>query len=193
MDHNKWTRYLRIPEEHPASSEQPDNMKYWGKFMLDYKRVLDVGAGMGMLVNWLREKGINAVGITINKAEIHRGHKRYKNVLLDYGDMHELPYSSNTLNAIHCKDTFEHSIAPYIVLCEFNRVLVKGGLCLIVVPGEEWIECDYHYSLLYERQMREMFKKCNFELREVTKEKPPVGGTVFTSYFAYKTGDIKWP
>ena len=194
MDNDKWIRYLRIPEEHPASSEQSDNMKHWGKHMLTYKRVLDVGAGTGMLVHWLRNHGVNAVGVTINKTEIARGKKKYGDDLkLDYGDMHELPYSDGTLDAIHCKDTFEHAIAPYIALCEFNRVLRNVGFCLIVIPGEEWIECDYHYSVLYERQMREMFRKCRFKLDKVEREKAPVGATVFTSYYAYKEEDISWP
>ena len=194
MDNVKWQRYLRVPEEHPATSEQPDNMKHWGKFMLPYKRVLDVGAGTGMLVDWLQKRKINAVGVTICRAEINKGKRNYGNQLrLDLGDMHELPYSDNTIDAIHCKDTFEHAIAPYIALCEFNRVLVKGGLCMIVLPGEEWIECDYHYSWLYPRQMNEMFKKCRFNVKDTRTEKPPVGGTTFTTYFAHKLGDIKWP
>ena len=194
MDHKKWLMYLRIPEEHPASSEQPDNMQYYGKHVLDYGRVLDVGCGTGMLVNWLDKQKVNAMGCSVVQSEIDKGKARYGSHLrLDYADMHELPYTDGTIDAIHCKDVLEHSIAPYIALCEFNRVLRMDGYLLIVQPGEEWIECDYHYSIMTDRQMKEMMRKCGFEIERIEKGPPPKGNTIFTEFHCKKIGDISWP
>ena len=194
MNHEKWIRYLRIPDEHPASSEQTDNMKHYGALVdLKGERVLDVGCGTGMLVDWLRKRGVNAIGCTVVKQEIAKGKRRYGDDLpIEYADMHELPYSDGTLDAIHCKDTLEHAIAPYIALCEFNRVLRPGGFLLIVQPGEEWIECDYHYAWMYERQMKEMLRKTKFKLVRTESGKPPVGGTIFTEFHCVKEGEIEW-
>ena len=86
----------------------------------------------------------------------------------------------------------EHAIAPYIALCEFNRALKPGGFLLIVQPGEEWIECDYHYAWMYERQMREMLRKTKFCVEKIESGKPPRGGTIFSSYFCRKEGEILW-
>jgi len=194
MDHEKWTKYLRIPDEHPASSEQPDNMKHYGKHVNIWGQwVLDVGCGTGMLVDWLRKQNVLAFGCTVVQAEIKKGKKKYGDDLpIKFGDMHELPYGDAEFDAIHCKDTLEHAIAPYIALCEFNRVLKPGGFLLIVQPGEEWIECSYHYSWMYDRQMREMLKKTKFEVVKTSSGKPPVDGTTFTEYHCKKTGEIEW-
>lgn len=194
MNNAKWQKYLRIDKEPPPTSEQEDNMKYYGENVLSHNPILDVGCGRGMLVDWLRKHKKNAFGITIMFKDIVVGNKKYQfsRDILRLGDMHEIPFPDNHFEAIHCKDVYEHAIAPFIVMCEFNRILKIGGLCYIVIPGTEWIKCDYHYSLLNEAQMREMFRKCNFELRHIEVGKPPVGGTQFSCYSAYKIGNMKW-
>lgn len=194
MDNIKWGKYLRIDKE-PAqvASEQEDNMKFYGKFVLHRDNILDVGCGKGMLVDWLRTKGKEAFGVAISESDIKRGIKQYNfgDSIITIGDMHELPYNNKIFDAIHCKDTYEHAIAPFIAMCEFNRVLTIGGFCFIVIPGEEWIHCDYHYSLFNEVQMKEMFYKCNFLYLGCIKSKPPKGNTIFSCYSAIKQGDIK--
>jgi len=194
MDHKKWLKYLRIPNEPFAASEQEDNMKFYGKEMLKYKKVLDVGCGTGLLVNWLRGKGIDAQGITITQKEVSVGKARYgKDHPIRYGDMHEIPFGDSSFDAINSKDSFEHSLAPYVVLCEFNRLLKDGGFCLIVVPDvRQWQNEDYHYSLFYSDQMKQLFNKTNFKMEKAEAGPPPVGGTIFTSYFLKKKGNIKF-
>jgi len=193
MDDKKWKKYLRIPDEHPATSENQQNMEHYGKHMIQHTQVLDVGCGTGMLVNWLRGKGTSAKGCTVVQKEINIGKNRYgQDLPIELGDMHELPFGDGTIDAIHCKDVLEHAIAPYIALCEFNRVLKPGGFMLIVQPGEEWIECEYHYAWMYERQMREMMKKTKFVVDRIESGKPPKGGTIFYSYFCHKDGEVQW-
>lgn len=198
MNSEKWNKYLRQNLEPGPTSEQEDNMKYFGQPVIEYASkcedtpvVLDIGCGTGMFVHWLNQNNIDAVGVTLKPNDIETGRKRYDKIKLTLGDMHELPFSKDKIfNVVHSKDVYEHAISPFIAMCEVNRVLKIGGLCYIVIPGPEWIKCDYHYSLLNEAQMTEMFRKCNFSLDKVEKHKAVVGSTVFSCYCAFKKGDI---
>ena len=78
------------------------------------------------------------------------------------GDMHDMSLPDRSFDGIYCRESYEHSVAPYIALCEMNRVLKLNGHVLINLPWEEWIREDSHFSVLTPAQMREMFFKCRF-------------------------------
>ena len=115
--------------------------------------ILDIGAGCGQTVNLLKQKGKNVTGIVCNPKEIVIARQEY-NIDLLLADMHDLPFEDNSFDGIIMWDVLEHSIAPFIALSEAKRVLKMGGRMLIFMPDENWIECSYHYSVLYPKQMQ---------------------------------------
>lgn len=123
--------------------------------------VLDLGCGDGWTTHQLQQRGKRVVGVTVNPAEAAHARTTY-GLELVVCDMHDLPFADQSFDAIYCRECYEHSVAPYIALCEMNRVVRPGGHVLINVPWEEWIREDSHYSVLTPSQMREMFFKCRF-------------------------------
>jgi ubiquinone/menaquinone biosynthesis C-methylase UbiE len=123
--------------------------------------VLDLGCGDGWSTNRLRELGKNATGVTITPREADHARRRY-GLELVVCDMHHLRLPDLAFGAIYCRESYEHTVAPFVALCEMNRVLRPGGHVLLNIPWEEWIREDSHYSVLTASQMREMFFKCRF-------------------------------
>lgn len=127
---------------------------------LKIKKILDVGCALGASANYLRKKGLSTWGININKQQI----KQSKSNRIKYGDMHDIPFDDKFFDAIYCSHTFEHSIAPYIALCEFNRILKKKGLVFIILPeeGDYWTTCWGHFFCPTIRQMLGLLHKAGF-------------------------------
>jgi ubiquinone/menaquinone biosynthesis C-methylase UbiE len=131
----------------------------------DARRILDLGCGTGYGLKLLQETlngKAEITGLGINRDEL----KTAKDLGLKVkrGDMHAMPFSDKSFDCVFSKSTFEHSIAPYILLCEINRVLTADGTAILVNPDESLTEVSYHFSILSERQMKEMLFKCHFEL-----------------------------
>ncbi len=162
----KWNRYT-LPEVNEysdttawvdAQSQHIELMPILPSGCLD---VLDLGCGDGWSTNQLIKREKRATGVTVNPAEAVHAKKTYGLDLI-VRDMHNLPFDDGSFDGIYCRECFEHSVAPFIALCEMNRVLRAGGYVLINLPWEEWIREDSHYSVLTPSQMREMFFKCKF-------------------------------
>lgn len=117
------------------------------------KNILDIGAGCGQTIDMFRKQGKTAIGITCNPKEILIAKQEY-DIDLILSDMHDLPFEDNTFDGIIMWDVLEHSIAPFIALSEASRVLKTEGKMLIYMPDESWIDCSYHYSVLYPKQIQ---------------------------------------
>lgn len=130
------------------------------------KRVLDVGCGVGNLVEELTREGYDAYGITINPQEIGRAGN--KNIFLydiqaDPGDN---SLAGMQFDAILSFDCLEHLEAPLIALKNINKLLKTDGLFISYIPPIRWIECDYHIIVYSPRQFRWLLNLAGFELVE---------------------------
>jgi radical SAM superfamily enzyme YgiQ (UPF0313 family)/GT2 family glycosyltransferase/SAM-dependent methyltransferase len=162
----KWDRYFK-PEvnEYSATTEwidaQPQHLALMKLLPPSAIDVLDLGCGDGWSTHTLLGMGKRATGVTVNPKEAEHAMQRY-GIDLVVRDMHDLPFTDHTFDAVYCRECYEHSIAPYIALCEMNRVLKLSGHALINLPWDGWIREDSHFSVLTPAQMREMFFKCRF-------------------------------
>lgn len=187
----RWRRYYRHEvNEYSATTEWEDaqvqHRELLGHLPGECRRVLDLGCGDGWSSNYISEVlGLDAVGLTCNPDELRFARRRYPGVRVKFGDMHSLPFRDKEFDAVYCRETYEHSIAPYIAMCEMNRVLKEGGYLLINVPDESWLSDESHYSVLTRPQMLEMFRKCRFE--PVSEGRTQAG---HFWYLAGKTGDV---
>lgn len=85
---------------------------------------------------------------------------------VEKADMHDLrQYGEETLDFIVCHHTFEHAVAPLIVLSEFFRLLKHNGKAIIVVPDdlvESWFGEKSHVGLISEKLMRLLCMRVGF-------------------------------
>jgi ubiquinone/menaquinone biosynthesis C-methylase UbiE len=131
------------------------------------QRILDVGCGDGWTVGQFRARGKEAVGITICADDLRGAETDWHQRLL-VADMHDLPFADHTFDLTYLRHVLEHAIAPFIVLCEMNRVLREGGFLFIAMPpfeSDEWMFAPHHYSLLHKRQVRNLLNKTQFLLQ----------------------------
>ena len=104
------------------------------------KRVLDIGAGSGLLLSLLHELGHDCYAIDITDLpnvyanEIFAGQKihfKLCNVEID-----NIPYADNYFDAVVCSETLEHFTHSHLnAIKEMYRVLDRGGIIEINVPN----------------------------------------------------------
>jgi SAM-dependent methyltransferase len=112
------------------------------RLLPSYSDVLCVGCGDGTELDILP----HARGLTLNIFGPLRGRRD-----VVCGDMHLLPFATGSFDAIFCKDTFEHALAPTIVLDEFCRVARRWFF--LMVPDAEWALSPHHTIILTQEQM----------------------------------------
>ncbi|MDJ0723044.1 MAG: glycosyltransferase [Desulfobacterales bacterium] len=164
----KWNRYVdSTVNEYSATSRWQGvdalHRELFQKIPAECSAVLDLGCGDGWSTNELIAMGKAAVGVTINPTEVRHARETY-GIELHLQDMHDLQFPDGHFDCIYCRESFEHCVAPYIALCEMNRVLKPGGYALINIPDAVWIREDSHFSVLSPPQMHEMCYKCRFQI-----------------------------
>lgn len=127
------------------------------------KQGLVVGCGEGYEVKWLQDEGFSVTGITINFAEAEQGLKKYQAKIF-VSDMHSLPFTEGVFDWVYAANILEHSVAPYLALQEWRRVLKRSGWLVIVMPSREWLAEYYHFSVLTHSQMKDLLYKVGFKL-----------------------------
>ena len=125
--------------------------------------------------------------MTLNTREQEHAKKKY-GIDLVVEDMHDLHFPDHQFDCVYARESLEHSVAPYLALCEINRVLKPDGYALINIPWPEWIRDDSHYSVMHPDQMRELFYKCRFK---VSKEGRSSSGHYW--YLAQKGAEVGDP
>ncbi len=106
---------------------------------LKNKKILEIGSGSGMLVMYLRKKGIEAFGIepednSLKASEI-LFEKNGVESCIKKGFGEKLPYSDETFDLIVSFQVLEHTQNPLKVLEECKRVLKKEGIIYFVIPN----------------------------------------------------------
>ena len=92
------------------------------------------------------------------------------NVMVDVGDIHEMPYSSGYFSFLHASNVLEHCLAPYIALVECRRVLKAGGVASFVLPsfeGREGGRGPFHLHCLTREVWTELLHKTGLVLADV--------------------------
>ncbi len=61
------------------------------------------------------------------------------------GDIHNLPFDANTIDAIFCLAVLEHVENPFKAVDEMHRVLRPGGYCFVYVPFLYYYHAEIGY------------------------------------------------
>jgi SAM-dependent methyltransferase len=122
-------------------------LESWEKFsllfdgMLDkitaYKKTglfLDVGCGVGCLINCARERGFSAQGVEISPWAA--GFAREKTGLdVITGSLEEVAYHSDMFDVVVVNHVLEHVPDPGALLREIRRIVKPDGLVVVGVPN----------------------------------------------------------
>ena len=95
---------------------------------------LDVGCGVGQVVNKLAQEGLCAVGIDVSRIGIQMASKKGKGVFIVASAIN-LPFRDNSFTSVGFYDFLEHTYNPEICLSEMVRVLKLGGKIVAFSPN----------------------------------------------------------
>ncbi|MGC1306850.1 MAG: class I SAM-dependent methyltransferase [Phormidesmis sp.] len=102
-----------------------------------YQEILEVGGGQGGLTPLLYPKA-HVTNIDIDPAFAKAPSNQNKNVTFVCGDATQLPFESDSFDAVTMFDVLEHIPDHKKAISEALRVLRSGGMLLISTPNENW-------------------------------------------------------
>lgn len=115
---------------------------YLLKFLPDGGKVLDIGCGVGNMLQQIRNLSIyNSSGIEISKDAAQRAQKNGLKVF--QGNLSEARLESESFDAVFLLYVLEHVDNPLWILKEINRILKKDGLLFLAVPNYRYLRIAF--------------------------------------------------
>ena len=148
------------------------------------KRVLDVGCGVGRVVDYLNAMGFEAKGVTINPEEVKVANSEHIGLLDIQADLKASHIIEAPFDAILSFDCLEHLEYPLAALRNINKLLKNNGIFISYLPPSRWTECDYHIIVYTPRQFRWLLNLAGFDLEK--KQGRHFFGKRGTTYWARK-------
>ncbi|MFX0022573.1 MAG: class I SAM-dependent methyltransferase, partial [Candidatus Hermodarchaeota archaeon] len=99
------------------------------------KKILEIGAGSGYLVNYLKIKGYYVIGCETNEDYIDFAKNHFGLNLVKVSDS-ILPFDNSFFDIVISFDVFEHISNSDKHLQEIKRVLKPGGYYLLGTPNK---------------------------------------------------------
>jgi len=142
----------------------------WGR------RILDVGCGAGLCLDYAREFGWETYGVDIDEAAVARARRSGHNAAM--GELEELGYASDSFDVVRIWHTLEHLPDPRRAVREAHRILRPGGRLWLEVPNissaaarlfrSRWFALDAprHLQSFCPRTLWQMLHEAGF--REIT-------------------------
>lgn len=104
-------------------------------------RVLEAGCGSAGVVEFLRRRGADVVGLDFAQLTLESARKSVPELALTVGDLERLPFRDGSFDLVVSNGALEHIISgPYTALAEHRRVLRPGGVLFITVPVVSWLK-----------------------------------------------------
>ncbi len=121
-----------LPLAYPGRAAELDFSVMW----LDPQgrgRLLDVGAGSGLLVRQMNALGWRAEGVDFDTKAVERA--RSLGLTMHQGSLFEQRFDSATFDAVAMSHSIEHVHDPVAWLAEVRRILKPGGRLSIATPN----------------------------------------------------------
>jgi SAM-dependent methyltransferase len=100
-------------------------------YNLSEKKVLDLGAGEGLYLNYFSSE---SVGLEIGKENIYKARKLGLNMVFCDLESEEWPIEKNSFDVVWCSNYFEHTLSPHKFLIKTRNYLNDEGIVVISVP-----------------------------------------------------------
>jgi len=107
--------------------------------LLNGKRILDTGCGMGRDVEYFLDEGYDARGIDLSEGMLEEAQQRVPQGSFEKMDMRETSFATESFHGIWCMASLAdipREEAP-LVLKEFHRILRKKGILYLAVKHGE--------------------------------------------------------
>lgn len=118
-------------------------------------RILDWGCGRGRSVALLRQEGLEAFGLDIDRAVLRNGHDLFRARGLDPERLlrhidDAATFSDGAFDVVFSEETLEHVADLVAVARESFRLLRPGGIAVHSFPGSRWlVEPHVHMPLVH--------------------------------------------
>ena len=99
-------------------------------------RLLEIGTGRGTLLNELRARGLDVIGIDNSADRVAEARARYGPIPIEQSAGTLLPFPDATFDVVLSFDVFEHIADSDAHLAEVRRVLKPGGFYLLQTPNK---------------------------------------------------------
>lgn len=104
--------------------------------------ILEIGCGIGTMVDELSQQGYQAQGTDISNSAIRYGQEKYPGIHLEVQAAERLSYSDQTFDVVLSFDLLEHIAQVDLHVSEVARVLKPGGAYLLQTPNK-WSNIVY--------------------------------------------------
>lgn len=175
-------------------------MAEWALSRIDipeWSRVLDIGSGSGVALEWFTNAGYNPVGINILEEDTRvccrDGYECYME------DMHNIVSGNLELSGFYlawCRHALEHSPFPMFALKNIYDALLKGGYLYVEVPAPE-TPCHHernpnHFSVFTYETWAALLDRAGFEVidKTVIKFRTLAGEDEYYAYICKKKETI---
>lgn len=173
-------RYTEMQETR-SSYHGNREVAIWGKYFLEtfpeyiQEPILDIGCGIGSLLNVFREEGKFAMGLDISRGASRRGIEDGFPIL-NHDAQKRLPLPDKSFKTVLMFHALEHTFHPDKVIKNIHRILVPGGkVCIILPLGDnfgrsgEGDTTSAHFSRLPTvESLEELFKDYEILISKVT-------------------------
>jgi len=159
-------------EEDPAGL-QSSWVRYRNFAILDFvtshdlNEIVEVGAGNGVVAQFLTNQGINVVAIEphILGAEqiAHHGIRTF------VGTLHDADFPAKSVSSIGMFDVIEHIQDPSVILNECHRVMSHESRLIITVPVGKWLwgaidDLLGHQTRYRKTTLNAILRECGFKV-----------------------------
>lgn len=143
----------------------PDYLLYRNKFdsivsiVPSTKKVLDVGCGIGILMErLLKEKDCQVVGIDMSESAVE--YIKKKGMEAKLAKVPPIPYPDNSFDVVIATEFLEHFTRPLLIFDELLRVLKNSGMFITSVPENHGFDTNREHVKKYtEASLCKVFSK----------------------------------
>lgn len=169
------TRGLSAPQPHYGTTVQAQRIAMVLRFASPREKVLDLGSGRGVYIDYLRRKGIPAFGVD---RSFYPEWSKIPNRPVVQCDATYLPFEEKAFHTTICFEVLEHCQAPETVLSEIAFCTSK--FLILSVPNcdldnklrsydlalAHWTDVT-HCNFFTKQSLHALLRHCGYEIMEM--------------------------